>query len=640
MKVLHKKLLRWLGVAAAATGLAVGLARTEWQRSLEDVYFDYWHVLSGVRYQPKHTVFITVDDATLLALKDDPLAFWAPYWAQVFGVLKKAGAKAIGLDFIYLVSAESWLRKLNLPDSRISREYDTPFRAALSEGNTVLITHLVELPDGQLELLQPPLDQKLLLPGGNNDLGIANLYPDADKHVRGFYPVMVPDPKFPGIAFNMQLALRAAGQDPGQEEWEIAGVKLKRELRRYPIGYAGPPGTIPTISMSTLLQPDALERPELMAALQGKVAIIAANNAGNSDRHFTPYSRYTPDFLEVKADQMAGGEIHANIVETILSGRYPRALPTAMEVAYVGVLLALAAWLFLEWSVGGAAALGVAMIVVAAVPAFFAFQRDWVLPVAELQTGIAAAFLMTLGMRLTGEERERSRMREMFGQYVSDEVVDVLLADDRKLDLAGESKVVTVLFCDIRDFTTISEKLSPHEVVEMLNAYFTRVCEPILAQGGTVNKFIGDAVMAMFGSPVAYPDHARRAVRAALGMAKEAAEFREWMNQRFPDRGLSEFRIGVGLHTGEAVIGDMGTPKRKEFTPIGDTVNAASRLEGVTKDLKCVVVASEATVTAAGAGVRTGKAETVTVKGRSEAIRALEVVGIDEPGGSNANDKP
>jgi len=631
LKASQKKLLRWLGVAAAATGLAVGLARTDWQRSLEDVYFDYWHVLSGVRYQPKHTVFITVDDATLLALKDDPLAFWAPYWAQVFGVLKKTGAKAIGLDFIYLVSAESWLRKLNLPDSRISREYDTPFRAALSEGDTVLITHLVELPDGQLELLQPPLDQKLLLPGGNNDLGIANLYPDADKHVRGFYPVMVPDPKFPGIAFNMQLALRSAGLDPGREEWEIAGVKLKRELKRYPIGYAGPPGTIPTISMSTLLQPDAAERPELKALLQGKVAIIAANNAGNSDRHFTPYSRYTPDFLEVKADQMAGGEIHANIVETILSGRYPRALPAAVEVAYIGILLALAAWLFLEWSVGGGAALGVAMIVVAALPAFFAFQRDWVLPVAELQTGIAAAFLMTLGMRLTGEERERSRMREMFGQYVSDEVVDVLLADDRKLDLAGESKVVTVLFSDIRGFTTISEKLSPHEVVEMLNAYFTRVCEPILAQGGTVNKFIGDAVMAMFGSPVAYPDHARRAVRAALGMAKEAAEFREWMNRRFPDRGLSEFRIGVGLHTGEAVIGNMGTPKRKDFTPIGDTVNAASRLEGVTKELKCVVVASEATVTAAGAGVRTGKAETVTVKGRSEAIRALEIVGIDEP---------
>jgi adenylate cyclase len=629
LSVLQKKLLRWLGVAAAATGVAVGLARTDWQRSLEDFYVDYWHILSGVRYQPQHTVFITVDDATLVALKDDPLAFWAPYWAQAFGVLKKAGAKAVGLDFIYMVSAESWLRKLNLPDSQISREYDTPFRAAISEGNTILITHLVELPDGKLELLQPPPDQKFLLPGGNNDLGIANLYPDADKHVRGFYPVMVPDPGFPGIAFNMQLALRAAGMDPGQSDWEIAGVRLKRELKRYPIGYVGPPGTIPTISMLTLLQPDALDKPEVQA-MRGKVAIIAANNAGNSDRHFTPYSRYTPDFLEVKADQMAGGEIHANIVETILSGRYPRSLPTALELAYVGILLGAAAWLFLKWSVGGGGALGGALLVVVAPPSFFAFQHDWVLPVAELQTGLAAAFLMTLGMRLTGEERERERRRQVFARYVSDEVADVLLADDRKLDLMGESKVVTVLFSDIRGFTTISEKLSAHEVVEMLNAYFTRVCEPILAAGGTVDKYIGDAVMAVFGSPVAYPDHARRAVRAALGMAKEAAAFKDWMTQRFPDRGLADFAIGVGLFTGEAVIGEIGTPKRKDFTAIGDTVNAASRLESATKELKCVIAASESTVKAAGEGVRTGKVETLTVKGRSEAIRAFEVVGIDE----------
>ena len=237
---------------------------------------------------------------------------------------------------------------------------------------------------------------------------------------------------------------------------------------------------------------------------------------------------------------------------------------------------------------------------------------------------------MTLALRLTGEERERSRMRQVFGRYVSDEVVDVLLAEDRKPDLAGEAKVVTVLFSDIRGFTTFSEKLSAHEVVEMLNAYFTRVCEPILAQGGTVDKYIGDAVMAVFGSPVAHPDHARRAVRAALGMAREAEAFKAWMHSRFPDRGLAQFGIGVGLYTGEAVIGDIGTPKRKEFTAIGDTVNAASRLEGATKEMKCVVAAAESTVKAAGAGLRTGKVETLTVKGRSEPIRAYEVLGVDE----------
>src|SRR5258708_11058549 len=105
------------------------------------------------------------------------------------------------------MSAESWLRKLNLPDSRISREYDTPLRAALSEGNTILITQLVDLPDGTVDLLQPPDDQRLLLPGGNNNLGFANLYPDPDKHVRTFVPAMIANPAVPGDSFNMQLAL-------------------------------------------------------------------------------------------------------------------------------------------------------------------------------------------------------------------------------------------------------------------------------------------------------------------------------------------------------------------------------------------------------------------------------------------------
>ena len=209
-----------------------------------------------------------------------------------------------------------------------------------------------------------------------------------------------------------------------------------------------------------------------------------------------------------------------------------------------------------------------------------------------------------------------------------------LLEEGRRPDLGGEALVVTVLFSDIRGFTTFSEKLSAHEVVEMLNAYFTRACEPILAQGGTVDKYIGDAVMAVFGSPVTHPDHARRAIKAAIGMAKEAAEFEEWMAKRFPNRGLAKFGIGVGLFTGEAVIGDIGTPKRKEFTAIGDTVNAASRLEGITKDLKIVIAASESTYRAAGEGVQIGKVEPVLVKGRAEAINVYEITGMTEPNNS------
>jgi adenylate cyclase len=233
-------------------------------------------------------------------------------------------------------------------------------------------------------------------------------------------------------------------------------------------------------------------------------------------------------------------------------------------------------------------------------------------------------------VRLTGEERERARLRHIFGRYVADEVVEKLLASGKRPDLGGEAFQVTILFADIRNFTTMSEHLGPHEVVDMLNTYFTRVCESILDQGGMVDKFIGDAVMAVFGSPQAQPDHARRALQSALAMADKAAEFQSWMDQRFAGRGLPTFAIGIGLHTGEAVVGNIGSPQRLEFTSIGDTVNTASRLEGLTKELGWTIVVSGETIDAAGPGVLTGRREKVQVKGRQETVEIFELLGLKE----------
>jgi adenylate cyclase len=205
-------------------------------------------------------------------------------------------------------------------------------------------------------------------------------------------------------------------------------------------------------------------------------------------------------------------------------------------------------------------------------------------------------------------------------------VVEKLLAAGARPDLGGEAYRVTVLFSDIRNFTTISERLAPGQVVEMLNRYFTGACEPILAAGGTVDKFVGDAIMAVFGAPAAHPDHARRAVEAALGVTAAAREFRDWLAQRFIGMELPEFRIGVGLHTGDAVVGNIGSPKRLEYTAIGDTVNTASRLEGLSKDLGWTIVASLATLEAAGPGVTVGNRCTVTVKGRREPVAVCEIL--------------
>ncbi|HEY5291197.1 MAG TPA: adenylate/guanylate cyclase domain-containing protein [Burkholderiales bacterium] len=615
---------RFVLVVAVAFGCSEVMARLGWLDPLENVYYDYWHQFAGKRRDAVHAAVVAVDEQTLDEYKDDPLAFWQPHFARAMETLTRAGVKVIGLDYLYQVSAEDWLKKLNLPGTDSSRSYDSPLRAQLAAGNKILITQLVELSNGEGRLLLPPRDHLYLLPQGINDLGLANLNPDEDNAVRRFLPVFDPDPGKPAVGFATQLALRAAGLDPVLTEWDIAGVKLVREARLRLIGYVGPPGTIPTVSMSKLLKPDALADPEVQQ-LKGRVVIIAASDRGTQDRHPSPYSRA---IFGKQSGQMTGGEIHANIVETILSGRFPRRLPPAAEWIYVLALVVIAALLYLRLHPVGGLAVALVLGLLCLAPAWFMFLDDWLLPVGRTQMALGIGFLTTLGLRLTGEERERARLKKMFGRYVSDEVVKVLTEGERP-DLAGESVHVTVLFSDIRNFTTISEKLSAREVVEMLNAYFSRTTEPILIEGGMVNKFIGDAVMAIFGSPVRYPDHARRAIRAALQMAKEAEDFKQWMRDRFPDRGLPEFGIGIGVHSGEAVIGDIGSVKRTEFTAIGDTVNAASRLEGVTKEMQCVLVASKATVDAAGAGVITGKQERVKVKGKDELIEVFEILGFE-----------
>jgi adenylate cyclase len=189
---------------------------------------------------------------------------------------------------------------------------------------------------------------------------------------------------------------------------------------------------------------------------------------------------------------------------------------------------------------------------------------------------------------------------------------------------------VTMLFSDIRNFTTISEKLTARETVEFLNAYFAKAIAAVLEEGGRIDKFIGDAVMAEFGVPYPFPDHALRALRAAVRLRQAAKEFQGWMRTRFSGRDLPEFAIGIGVHTGDAVVGNLGSEVRMEYTAIGDTVNVASRLESETKRLKYAIAASAEVVREAGAKVETGLHETISVKGRVEPIEVHEVIDIRE----------
>lgn len=612
--------------------------RTGWADLAEHAYSDLWHRQSGVRHVPRHVVLAVMDDQTLDLYNDDPLAFWTPHIAKGVAVLRAAGATIVGLDFLYKISPTAWLNKMSLPGNDISRTYDIPFLTEIGSGQLVMVGRILNDPNRTSDdFLLPHSDYLLAIPDADltKGIGLADFMADNDDTLRNFVtalqiresPEMV-DQALPRLSFGALLAVRATRQDPLAKSWQLGGRAIQRSDQPLGIGYAGPPNTIPRISLGRLLQPDALKDPALQA-VKGKVVILGGEFNGMNDWHATPYSN---GLFGGGGNLMTGPEVQANIVETLLSGIQNEPLPVLPRLAYFVLAIGLAVLVYQRGTPWHGLLMFLGLSALAALFAYFLFKQYILAPVASLQVGLLAGYVASYGKRLTSEERSRARVTKIFGRYVSTEVVDMLLRAKEMPDLGGESINVSILFSDIRNFTTISEKLNAHEVVEMLNTYFEQACAAVLAEGGTIDKFIGDAIMVQFGSPVRYPDHALRAVRAALAMDRAAKEFQGWMAQRFAGRELPSFAIGIGIHSGEAVIGNIGSSRRIEYTAIGDTVNTASRLEGVTKNMGCSIVISQETLTATGGKVRTGKHESMQVKGRARAVDVYEVIGIKNEG--------
>jgi adenylate cyclase len=216
--------------------------------------------------------------------------------------------------------------------------------------------------------------------------------------------------------------------------------------------------------------------------------------------------------------------------------------------------------------------------------------------------------------------RERDKLRVTMGKYMTEEVLEHVLAGE--VELGGKTLELTILFCDLRDFTTLSEKKTAQQIVALLNEYFTHMVDCVMAEGGVVDKYIGDNIMAVFGAPVTRPDDAKRAVRAAIRMRQALAK----LNDSFVERGMDRLRFGIGLHSGEVVAGNIGSSRRMEYTVIGDAVNLASRLESKTKELGTDILISEATRERLDATIATELIGEVHVKGRAQPVQIYKVV--------------
>jgi adenylate cyclase len=621
--IFRKRHLYALLILLIACTAAEFMAGREWFHPLDRLYYDAWHQLAGRRYEPAHVAIVAIDDESLRQNWDRPLAFWGPHFATAVEVLRDIGVRTIGIDFLFSVSAESWLKNLVTAESDLSRTYDISFRSRLGEGNVILIGMLSGDRKDSGEVLLPIPDFLFALPGGVADIGLANLILDSDEVVRQYTRALFEAPQLPRLTFGALLADRAVDDERADAATHCGTPPDENSARA--IYYAGPPGTFPRISFMRLLAPDARTDPAV-ERLKGKVVIISAEYKENNDGHLTPYA---PSLLKKRAI-MSGGEIQANIVETLLGCRTLSPVAAYIRIGWLTGSVALGVFLFMRLKPLQAFGCMGILCLVCMGGAYLHFLQDRILAIAPIQVALVMGFIGSIGHRLTREEKARSYLQKALSPYVSDALTKKVLAGGRLPDLGGETLHVTVLFSDIRGFTSISEMLRPHELVEMLNQYYSQVCDPILAHGGMVDKFVGDAVMAVFGAPVAYPDQARRCVEAALSIVKIAERFQGWIEERFPGRNLPRFRIGIGIHSGEALVGNIGSPKRMGYTAIGDTVNIASRLEGMCKELGWTIVASIDTITSAGPGIETGRRSLVNPRGRVGEIEVLEVLGLTQ----------
>jgi adenylate cyclase len=381
------------------------------------------------------------------------------------------------------------------------------------------------------------------------------------------------------------------------------------EVGRMVVNYRGPAGTIPHYSASDVVNyriaPDTLA---------GKIVLVGVTGHGLGDKSVTPVGYEFPRV-----------EIHANAIETILTRSFlsrPKTYTLVVErisAALLGLGVSLVtAWLSAAWSV---------VAVTVLVASYFGFAQ-YMLIERGLILGIVLPIVITsgtitilLGYRYITEGREKGYLRHVFEHYMHPDVIASVVDDPEGLKLGGERRHLAILFADIVGFTSRAERSDPVELVTLLNLYMTRMTDIILESGGVVDKLMGDGIMAFWGAPNEVENPARSAIDAALKMLSALRELRE------ADVRFTDFRIGIGVSSGEAIVGNFGGERRFDYSVIGDTVNFASRLEGLTRTFGVALLVSRATLIEAADSYIAREIGLVRVKGKTESVAIAEVAG-------------
>jgi adenylate cyclase len=562
-----------LAVAAISVGLGVLAYATDLFRTLDLNTVDTRFSIRGTQERPDDIVVVGIDDRTFNAL-DRQWPFPRHLHGELIDRLSRAGAKVIAYDVQFSEPTEP--------------KEDNALVLAVQRADGVVLstTEVNERGEGNVFGGEGVAEQV------GARVGNTTIQVDPGGVLRHFFV------SYQNLVSLPVAAVEAAtGRPVDRDE---AGTDSPW------IDYRGPPGTFETYSFSDVLRgrvPDG--------AFRGKTVVVGATAPSLQDFVATPAS---------EGHEMPGPEMLANAIWTVDNDFPLRSVPGWINVLLIVLfgLLGPVVQLRLRPLIAFAAAvlLGLLFVVLAQI----GFEEGWIVSVVYPLAALILSAVGALAVTTLITAYERQHVRDTFARFVPEDVVnDVLGHADENLRLAGVRREGTVLFSDLRGFTSFSEALRPDLVIDVLNHYLSEMSDAIMDHGGTLVSYMGDGIMAVFGAPIEQPDHADRAVAAAEEMLGPRLDrFNVWLR----GEGLSEgFQMGVGINSGSVMSGQVGSERRIEYTAVGDTTNTAARLEGMTKGTPHQIFIADSTRDAMADGRRLAFVDEFPVRGRIEGIK-------------------
>ena len=534
--------------------------------------YDSWFRLSGAKHPGDEVVVIAVDDYSIEQI--GPLAWPRSVHADLVDKLSQARVVTFDLTFGSLKEPQG----------------DKAFAQAIERHGRVILPFEFDFETGdngeKVQYIKFPHQMFMEHTSG---IGFVNTPTDIDQVVRRATLVDVNTYEFP--IPSLDLATYLAAKNLGVEDLKIIPGYLDIKGYKIPIDHenkAMPAFWGPRETFKNIRYADVLNGKVAPEYFKDKIAIVGSVTQDEHDVYATPYT--TSNMVKHGSPETPGVEIHAAITQSMLSNLWYRPvspLHNFLFLLFGGTLTAVLVGRRGPWK----GLLGTLLIMAVSIGLVYGlWHYHWWLNLAAPLILILLTYVVVTSTDFIQAEMERRKTRAVFSRYVSPDVVEELMKDPDSVELGGAKRVVTIMFADIRGFTAYSENKDPVDVITRLNEYLTVMTRTIQKHGGTLDKYLGDGLMAFFGAPIYYEDHVERAIRVAVEIQDAIKELNaEWVKKD----GSPPLLVAIGINTGPAVVGNVGSPERMDYTLIGEDVNLASRTEALTKLFETLVLISE-----------------------------------------------